>query len=247
MTKAPFVSFGLDRLRCCFTTRALGSFTFARSSREEIMGNYRHLEEAAGIAPGRIVRASLDNGTKVVRVGEEDAGRGVTREAGHLQGVDALYTDTPNLFISLTTADCFPLVLYDRSKQVVGIAHCGWRGIVGRLDRILLEAMAQDFGTRAQDILAVIGPGIRVCCYRQNDDGLRTAFAHCSELDIIRENSDGTYNIDIAQALRANLAGLGIVQTVDTQICTGCSPDYFSARLEGFETGRMLNLAVIKE
>ena len=238
-------SFSLERLRCCFTTRALGSFTFARAMQEDILNNYHQLEEAAGVKPERIVRPWLANGTKVARVGEEDAGLGVTRPVGRLDGVDAIYTCTSGLYISITTADCFALVLYDRVRRVLGIAHCGWRGIVNRLDQSLLQAMNADFGCKAEDVLAVIGPGIRGCCYRQNDDGLRAAFANYKIPDLIRENGDGTYDIDIGLSLKANLREMGIASVVDTRNCTGCESQFFSARLEGFETGRMLNLAAM--
>lgn len=243
----PCYYFALSDLRCCFTTRALGSMTFARAAQAEILANYRRLEETSGIAPGRIVRAQLDNGTEVARVDEDDAGRGVLKDIGRLKGVDALYTNTPGLYIALTTADCFPLILHDSRSQAVGIAHCGWRGIVGRLEQKLLAAMARDFGTEVQDVVAVIGPGIRICCYSQHDDGLRTAFAGYNQMDLISENSDGTYSIDIALALRSNLFELGITNIVDTNLCTGCGLEFFSARREGFTTGRMLNLAAIRQ
>lgn len=237
--------FNLGQLGCCYTGRGLGSFTFARARREDVLASYRRLEEATGISPDRIVRANLDNGLKVARVREGDAGRGVLREPGHLQGVDAIYTNVPNLYISLSTADCFSLVLYDRRHQAVGIAHCGWRGIAGRLEEKLLQAMITDFGTESPDVLAVIGPGIQACCYFQHDDGLRNAFADYSNLALIKEQQDGTYSIDIALVLRANLASLGITALVDTKLCTGCNHDFYSARREGFATGRLLNLAAV--
>ena len=241
----PYYNFSLNQLRCWFTTRDLGNLTFARARRDDVLENYRRLEAVTGIPPQKIVRPYLDNGVGVARVDQEDAGRGVLMDAGRLQGIDAIYTNVPNLYISLTTADCFALVLHDQVKNVLGIAHCGWRGIVGRLDEKLFQAMARDFGSRAQDILAVVGPGIRSCCYQQHDDGLRQAFAAYSNLGIIQENADGTYNIDIALPLRSNLDGLGIRQIVDTQLCTGCNTDFYSARREGFTTGRMLNIAVM--
>ena len=193
--------FNLGQLGCCYTGRGLGSFTFARARREDVLASYRRLEEATGISPDRIVRANLDNGLKVARVREGDAGRGVLREPGHLQGVDAIYTNVPNLYISLSTADCFSLVLYDRRHQA--------------------------------------------CCYFQHDDGLRNAFADYSNLALIKEQQDGTYSIDIALVLRANLTSLGITAVVDTKLCTGCNHDFYSARREGFATGRLLNLAAV--
>lgn len=238
-------SFNLEQLRCYFTTRALGDLTFARGEREQILANYWQLEKATGIAPEQIVRPRLNNGDLVARVFASDAGKGVLKPPGHLYGVDAVYTNAPNIYIAITTADCYPLILYDRRRLAVGIAHCGWRGIVRHLDEKLLTAMATDFGTHPEDVVAVIGPGIGVCCYRQHDDGLRDAFSDYELPGLTRENNDGTYNIDIALALRANLRAQGIDQIVSTRHCTGCDSKFFSARMEGTDTGRMLNLAAI--
>lgn len=238
-------SLKLGKLRCCYTTKSMGSFTFARAQFDTVLANYRRLEEETGIAPDSIARAHLANGVKVAKVTKEDMGRGVTRDPGPLMKVDALHTNIPRLYLGLCTADCFALTLHDRVKRALGIAHCGWRGVVGRLDQKLLEAMRGDYGTNPKDVVAVIGPGIRVCCYQQQDDGLRTAFAEYQDLKLIEEHDDGEYSIDVALALRHNLAQLGIKEVVDTGLCTGCNPEFYSARKEGFTTGRMLNLAAM--
>lgn len=238
-------SFNLGPLQCLFTTKAAGSFTFARAERKQVLANYRQLEIATGIPVARIVRVHLDNGVRVVQAKEADAGRGVTRALGEMDKADALHTNVPDLFLGITTADCFPLILHDPVNKAVGLAHCGWRGIVGRLEKKLLAAMAQAYGAIPRDIVAVIGPGIRGCCYHQQDEVLKEAFADYRELDLISETNQG-YSIDIALALRANLAALGITKVVDTKICSGCNPQFYSARREGFTTGRSLALAAIK-
>ncbi|MDD4079377.1 MAG: polyphenol oxidase family protein [Eubacteriales bacterium] len=240
-------SFNLGPLKCLFTTKAAGNFTFARAKREDVLSNYQRLQQATGIPLSQIVRVHLDNGTRVVKVGEEDAGRGVVRELGRLYQADALYTNVPSLHLGITTADCFPLILYDPENKAVGLAHCGWRGIAGRLEQKLLSAMVRDFGTDPKDVVAIIGPGIRDCCFHQHDDGLKTAFADYTSLNLVRQLPEGIYTIDIALALRANLASLGISKIVDTKLCTGCNPEFFSARKEGFTTGRSLALASLSK
>lgn len=66
-------------------------------------------------------------------------------------------------------------------------------------------------------------------------------------LNLGRELPDDPYTIDIALALRANLAALGISKIVDTKLCTGCNPEFFSVRKEGFTTGRSLALASLSK
>lgn len=240
-------SFTLGPLRCLFTTRAAGSFTFARAIKTEVLANYRQLEKATGIPSTRIVRIHLDNGVRVVGVGSKNAGQGITRELGVLDKADALHTNTLGLYLGITTADCFPLVLHDPANKAIGLAHCGWRGIAGRLDKKLLEAMAEDYGTIAKDVVAIIGPGIRGCCYLQQDDVLKEVFAEYDNLGLVKTLPGGDYTIDIALALRANMAALGINKVVDTKICTGCNPQFFSARREGFATGRGLALVSLQD
>lgn len=240
-------SFNLGPLRCLFTTKAAGSFTFDRAIRAEVLANYRRLEKATGIPPAGIVRIHLDNGVRVVGVGEENAGQGVVRELGELDKADALHTNVAGLYLGITIADCFPLILHDPVHKAMGLAHCGWRGIAGRLEAKLLGAMAESYGTTAGDTFAIIGPGIRGCCYLQQDEVLKEAFVEYGALGIVKSLSGGEYSIDIALALRANLAALGIDKVVDTKICTGCNPQFFSARREGFATGRSLALASLQE
>src|SRR3990167_757228 len=51
---------------------------------------------------------------------------------------DYLITDQPNIALGVLTADCLPVVIYDQVRNVVGIAHAGWRGTVGGVVRAML-------------------------------------------------------------------------------------------------------------
>ena len=44
-----------------------------------------------------------------------------------LQGIDALITRMPGCCISSLTADCIPVLLYDRQRRIVATVHAGWR------------------------------------------------------------------------------------------------------------------------
>ena len=50
-----------------------------------------------------------------------------------LQGIDALITDMPGYCICISTADCIPILLYDKQHRVVAAVHAGWRGTVNRI------------------------------------------------------------------------------------------------------------------
>ena len=54
---------------------------------------------------------------------------------------DAMVTKEKGIYLSITTADCFPVIMYEPNVQVVAIAHAGWRGVVTKIIPNTLKAM----------------------------------------------------------------------------------------------------------
>jgi polyphenol oxidase len=75
---------------------------------------------------------------------------------------DALVTTTPNLALSILTADCAPVLLADTDAGVIGAAHAGWKGALSGLLEVTVALMR---GHGAQHIVAAIGPCIHQASY----------------------------------------------------------------------------------
>ena len=56
-------------------------------------------------------------------------------EGGYTKGYDALITQEKNLFLTITIADCAPVLIYDEARQAVAAIHAGWRGTLPRRKR----------------------------------------------------------------------------------------------------------------
>jgi YfiH family protein len=52
----------------------------------------------------------------------------------------------------------------------VGAVHAGWRGTAASIAGKAVEAMAQEFGSKPENIRAAIGPNIGVCCFETDAD-----------------------------------------------------------------------------
>ncbi len=76
---------------------------------------------------------------------------------------DGLVTDLSGIALGILTADCFPVLLVDTKNKAVGAFHAGWRGTVQRIVEKGVGIMRLEFGSRPEDIHAVIGPGIQSC------------------------------------------------------------------------------------
>jgi polyphenol oxidase len=84
--------------------------------------------------------------------------------SGDRPRADALVTATPNLAISILTADCTPILFADAQAGVIGAAHAGWRGAIGGVIESTVRLM-QEHGAKRERIAAAIGPCIHQPSY----------------------------------------------------------------------------------
>ena len=83
----------------------------------------------------------------------------------HIQRInaDALVTNQKNIAISVLTADCVPILVYDEVNKIIGSIHAGWRGAFdGIIENTFNEIIKIN---RSGKINVVIGPCIGVNNY----------------------------------------------------------------------------------
>jgi YfiH family protein len=193
----------------------------------------------------------------------------------HAPPGDALITCERGVLLAVQTADCIPILLADTKNHAVAAIHSGWRGTAQRIAEKTLGRMQMEFGTRPQDVIAAIGPGIGQCCYEVGHEVIKefaATFPAAREwfhgpFDTL-ENGDADSNwlpwltmrppghappaptakLDLVAANRAILAGAGVPlkNITSSNLCTACPPDlFFSYRRERI-TGRMMAAIGIK-
>lgn len=136
---------------------------------DKVMENYRRLAAELDGNVDQIVTTDQTH-TKTVRVvTKEDAGKGIVRERDY-SDVDGLVTNVPGLILSVFVADCVPVLLYDPVHRAIGAVHSGWRGTVGRISKVALDLMQENYGTNPEDVRVAIGPSICRDCYEVSQD-----------------------------------------------------------------------------
>ena len=156
----------------------------------------------------------------------------VAAEAGVAGEGDALLTRQPGLTISIRTADCYPILLADPVAGVVAAIHAGWRGTGAHIVEQVIERLRSEFGTKPEDIVAAIGPGIGGCCYEVGEDvARRFGMDRAGKLDLAAEN---LHQLVEAGVQRAHVDSIGA--------CTRCDAQRFhSWRRDGEHAGRMIS------
>jgi len=150
---------------------------------------------------------------------------------------DALITDQADLYLTIKTADCFALLIYDAVQRVVAAVHAGWRGIHRGVIQHTIRKMQQEFGTQAKDLYITVGPGALSCCYEVQPDVADLFPGEASE------NRNGHIYLDLEAAIDEILTELRVPagNREMTHRCTVCEADnFYSYRRDGKQSGRML-------
>jgi YfiH family protein len=160
---------------------------------------------------------------------------------------DALTTGARNILVGVQTADCVPILLGDARSGACAAVHAGWRGTAAEIVPAALARMRAEYGTRAGDVLACIGPAALHCCYEVGAeviDTFRARFRYTDEL--LTPTREGHARIDLQRAnrLQLNAAGVSPARIHAAPLCTICRPDLFFSyrrdkKLHG-RTGRLL-------
>ena len=153
---------------------------------------------------------------------------------------DAVITARKNFLIGVLVADCVPVLLYDREKEVVGAVHAGWRGTAGRILPDTIEMMQEKFSSSPLNISVAIGPSIKQCCYEVGEEVSQKILEASGEGEYLIEKNGNSF-VDIAHANKVQALDSGVLPEniwVSGE-CTFCNPGkYHSYRYSKENAGR---------
>lgn len=242
----------------CFTTRFGGvsdgiwaSMNIGPSRGDDlqkVIENYRILGDVLGFVPEDVVIARQTHSDIVRKVGSADRGTGLFREK-FPEECDALITDEPYVVLMVSTADCTPILFHDPVTGAVGAAHAGWRGTASAIGAKTVGAMCREFGCKAENICAAIGPNIGPCCFETDadvPDAMLAAFGEDVRQFIRRSGEKYYVNLKEINALALRRAGVCRIDV--SQDCTKCQPQRFwSHRITGLNRGSQGAIIACKE
>ena len=209
----------------------------------ELLAYIRRFAAAVGTDPGALVKTRQVHGAYIRPVTRADVQSDLA--APGAVAADGLVTDESGLCLTVFSADCIPVLLYDPVGRCVAAAHAGWRGTAAGIVARAVEVMTADYGCDPGNILAAIGPGISTCCFethRDVPDGLRSGLGEEAEAFIHPLPGGEKYKVDLkgANARWLERAGLKPDHIAVCPACTACNPgDFGSHRVVGERRGSM--------
>lgn len=218
----------------------------------QVEANLQQLCHALAIERSNLFYPHQVHGKEVLCIDEKILALPYEEQLKQLDGVDAIITNLPGIAIAVTTADCVPIILYDKVHHVVATVHAGWRGTAQNILSITLETMGRVYGTQPCDVQAGIGPCIGVDAYEVGQevvDAMRDA-GYNIEAITMRNRTTGKMHIDLAVANADLLLRCG-VDLMNIEVCGICThrncEDFYSVRALGSATGRFLTGAMLRD
>jgi hypothetical protein len=170
-----------------------------------------------------------------------------TRALTPPQPYDAVITDKKGIALGISTADCLPILMVDKSKKVIAAVHAGWRGIWRGVIESTISEMKKVFESSPADILVGIGPGIGPCCYEVKED-VASLFQNSYDAShrFIQKREGRTY-LDLSRAARLELAKMDIPpENIEAiPLCTACRADLFFSFRRDKKSGRQVSFIML--
>jgi YfiH family protein len=237
--------------RHAFTSRP---WTLGSAPDGESPAGWLEVALAVGVDAAHLARVHQVHGAHAVVAQPTCSGR---------PDADIVVSDDRGLALAIQTADCVPLLIADTRTGAVAAAHAGWRGLARRVPAAAVAMLAQQFASRAADLVVAAGPSIGACCYEVGED-VREQFksAGFSDRELERwffveaqptqrnpsmsglpaNRREGHWYFDGWAATRDGLAAAGVAgeRIHIAELCTASHPDLLcSYRLSGKAAGRM--------
>ena len=203
--------------------------------RNDVFKDQKDFFQKIGVKHEQLASSKQAHGDKVL----------VTDFPIRADGFDAIITNTPDVFATVSIADCAPILIFDPSNKVVAAVHAGWRGTVKEIVKKTLQTMKEKYGTAGINCLAFIGACISATAFEVGEE---VAEQFDKRVTYFEKNTS-RYFVDIKKANFYQLLDCGLTpQNIEiSQYCTVFNNDlFYSYRKEKGKTGRMLAIIGMK-
>ncbi len=203
---------------------------------------------SVGASLDRLMRVNQVHGNtvRVLRRGDVPEGAAEMRPDG-----DAIVSNQPGLVLAVMVADCVPILLVDPIQGAAAAVHAGWRGTCARVAPAAIDLMRREFGSRADDLMAAIGPSVGPEDYEVGEallDAFRAAGHQSRDVNRWFTQSTTRPHLDLWRASADQLVAAGVKaeRVFSCGLSTVTHPGVFdSYRVDGEKAGRMAAVVVV--
>ena len=144
---------------------------------------------------------------------------------------DAMLTRDNEIALSVLTADCSPILIYEKRKGIIGCIHAGWKGAINGIIENTLKKLEEMDGSIKQLVVSV-GPCISQKNYEVKNDFYSEFIKKSKNNDsFFLKNEKKTFNFDLRGFINKKFKDFGVLEIDNVAIDSFASEnEYFSHR-----------------
>ena len=122
----------------------------SKDSKINVIKNLKYVSKKIGVKYKNLVLMYQTHSNKVIEIKNKNLKKKINS--------DSLITKTRGIALAVVTADCVPILLYDRKNKIIGCIHAGWKGAFNGIIKNTIKKIRQINSNN--EIYACIGPCI---------------------------------------------------------------------------------------
>ena len=127
----------------------------SRDKRKNIAKNLEYVSKKMYVKKKRLILMHQTHSNKVIEINEKNLDKNIYS--------DAMITRYKKIALGVLTADCVPILVYDKRNKIIGCIHAGWRGALsGIIKKTIIKIKRKN---SRYDIFASVGPCISIKSY----------------------------------------------------------------------------------
>ena len=196
----------------------------SKDNKKDILKNLKHVSKKMLVNNKNLVLMHQTHSNKVIEIKKNNFKRRILS--------DAMITKSKDLALGVVTADCVPILLFDKHAKIVGCIHAGWRGIA---NGIIEQTLSNVEGLRC----AAIGPCISVDAYEVGAEVVDGITCAGVPRDVFVQERQPRPHVDLKAAARFQLQRAGVPNIDVLPHCTFLDENFHSYRRDGNGSGRL--------
>lgn len=160
------------------------------------------------------------------------------QQLNHFKNFDGLVCDDINNGLVVFGSDCPGLIVVTKDLKFAA-AHCGWRGTVSGIVRNAVEALTKVSSSSKNEWTAFIGPGISVEHFEVGEDVFKLPIW---KREAIKPISNKKAYLNLPLSIELQLNELGVMNVIQSSICTYAHEDLHSYRRDQFYANQVLSV-----
>jgi len=227
-------------IKHCFTTSTDNMILTEDNNIDTLKANYQRAKKFSNCKSKETFFSMQVHGKKIETIKTLDDGESFTL-GRRLKDTDGLITDIKDITLVTQYADCTPITLFDKNKNILASIHSGWKGTTLKIIEEGIRLMKQEYLSDPADIYCFIWPSIGIDDFEVDKDVadiFKEGFDFFEEVSYTKGNK---FHIDIKEINKkmALRNGIPLENIFVSDISTFSDPRFHSYRRDKECSGRM--------